>query len=610
MQFEIGVIQALSLARARPGIMSEAPPLFQSYRPRPITEQSMQWRVWAPLADRVEIVFFENDQEATRSTMLRDDAGVHTHEGEGSHGLRYGYSLDGGPPLPDPCSLHQPTGVHDPSEVYFPERFDWRSSAPSIEQKDRILYELHIGTFTTKGTFDAAIARLDDLVELGVNTLEVLPVSQFPGERNWGYDGVHPYATQNTYGGPEAFQRFVDAAHDKGLQVILDVVFNHLGPEGNYLSQFGPYFTNRHSTPWGQAFRFDDPAAPQVRDWILDCVSMWIHDFRIDGLRLDAVHAIFDSSERHLLSEIKLVADQAAKARGGDAFVIAESLVNDPSMVTPLADGGLGLDAEWNEDFHHAVSAWMTEEAHGKYVDYGDLDAIENVLRSNLHLTGQHSHFYGEPWGREADSVAPNRYVISLQNHDHIGNRACGERIATLVDSQKLRLAICLQFLSPFLPMLFMGEEYGETNPFLFFCSFSDPQLIRNVRRGRKRDYALQGEVPDPQAESSFEQSKLSWAWEAPERKAIRQLVRDLIALRKEEPGLREISSRSLTRIESGQAVILSLETGDLCRWFNMSEHPACLPAEKTLIWRSEEAGPTLAPFGAIVFRDKQEKRP
>lgn len=589
--------------------MSDAPPLFQSNRPRLITEQVIRWRVWAPHASEVAIVFFEEDREISRFAMSPIGNDVFSHERERAHDLRYGYSLDGGPPRPDPCSLHQPAGVHHPSSVFFPEEFDWKFPASRIDRRDRVLYELHIGTFTPEGTFDAAISRLDELSELGVNTLEILPVSQFPGGRNWGYDGVHPFATQNTYGGPQAFQRFIDAAHGRGFEVILDLVFNHLGPEGNYLSEFGPYFTNKHSTPWGAAFRFDDPAAPRVRDWVLDCVWMWIHDFRLDGIRLDAVHAIHDSSDRHLLTEIKMVADRAAAARNGSAFLIAESLLNDPAMVTPVAGGGLGLDAEWNEDFHHAVSAWLTEETHGKYVDYGDLDAIGNVLRSNLHFTGQHSLFHGKPWGREAGSIPPDRYIISLQNHDHIGNRARGERLATLIDHRKLRLGICLQFLSPFLPMLFMGEEYGETRPFLFFCSFSDPAVIRNVRRGRKRDYELQGAVPDPQAESSFEASKLSWSWKDPERASTRALVRDLIALRKREPGLRESSSRTLTRIQSGRATLLALDSGGLTRWFNVTDRHAPMTGEKNVIWRSGKPGHTIAPFEAVLLRNASGSR-
>lgn len=582
--------------------MVEPTPSIQSLRPQFGEGDTVSWKVWAPSANHVDLIIL--GEEERRLPMSLEASHVFSIKAQGEDGLRYGYSLDGGPVRPDPCSVYQPGGVHAPSALFRTDSFEWRSTSPAIATTDRILYELHVGTFTPEGTFDAAMARLDDLSDLGINTIEILPVSQFPGERNWGYDGVHPYATQNTYGGPGSFQRFVDAAHVKGFQVILDVVFNHLGPEGNYLSEFAPYFTNRHTTPWGKAIRFDDPSATLVRDWVLDCVWMWIRDFRLDGLRLDAVHAIFDDSDAHLLSHIKAVADKAAEDRGGSAFIIAESLVNDPAMVTSTDDGGMGLDAEWNEDFHHAVCAWMTEEDHGKYVDYGNLDAIENVLRSNLYFTGQHSEFYGKEWGKPAHTIAPEHYIISLQNHDHIGNRARGERIASLVDHQRLRLGLCLQFLSPFLPMLFMGEEYGETNPFLFFCSFSDPDLIRNVRRGRKRDYGLSGEIPDPQSESSFEESKLSWNWSDPERLAIRELVRQLIELRKGEPELRKISSRSLTRVETDDALLLCLKTGHLTRWFNMTDQATQLPCTEKVVWRSGEEREELSPFEAIVTRE------
>lgn len=544
-------------------------------------------------------------------------------------GQRYGYSLDGGPAYPDPCTVFQPEGVHLPSALHFPEDFSWRHDCPVMARADLVIYELHIGTFTEEGTFGAAIARLDDLVELGATAVEIMPVAEFPGRRNWGYDGVHPFAAHHAYGGPEAFQEFIDAAHGKGLAVFLDVVFNHLGPEGNYLEAFAPYLTSRVATPWGRGFDFDGPDSQPVRDWVLECVWHWIHDFRIDGLRLDAVHAIQDRSPRHLLARIKRTADRAAIDRdaagsGGTAFVIAESLLNDIVMVTPVEKGGHGLDAEWNEDFHHAVSAWLTGESHGKYVDYGSVEAIETVLRDTFYLAGRRSEYYGTARGKPAKNAPADRFVVSLQNHDHVGNRAEGKRIASQVDADKLRLGACLTLLSPFLPQLFMGEEYGETNPFLYFCSFGDPRLVEAVRRGRKRDYGLAGNVPDPQAEATFEASRLSWEWQGkPERESLRALYRDLIRLRKNEPALRDCLHRSVELLEIDSAPVLCLERGvnaELTCCFNLGEQQPDLGeilGDRTVFWRSgdvatgtvTEGDRRIHPYETWVLRSDQARR-
>lgn len=525
-----------------------------------------------------------------------------------SPGIRYGYSLDGGPTRPDPCSSHQPDGVHRLSAIDEPEAFPWSAENPAIERGDLVLYELHIGTFTDEGTFDAAIGRLDDLAELGVNAIEVLPVAQFPGTRNWGYDGVHPYATQNTYGGPESFRRFIDEAHRRGLAVVLDVVFNHLGPEGNYLAEFGPYFSNRHPTPWGDGFNFDGPDASPVRTWVLDCVRQWIHDFRLDGLRLDAVHAMKDDSSPHILTDIQKTADEAAADRGGQCIVIAESLRNDISIVTPVAEGGLGVDAEWNEDLHHAISAWLTGERHGKYVDYGEVEDVERVFRETFHLSGRHSDYYGGPWGGPAGDIPGDRFVVSLQNHDHIGNRARGERIAVQVDETRHRLGACLTLLAPFLPMVFMGEEYAETRPFPFFCDFSDPDVIEGVRRGRKRDYGLSGPIPDPQGETTFASARLSWEWrDDPRRTRTRQLYRDLIRLRREIPQLRDFRNRSVRFHPDFGKSVLEIRRGaerEIACLFHLAEGEVSLPDELRPIWRSgDSGGPVLGSFETVVGR-------
>ncbi len=467
--------------------------------------------------------------------------------GEVAEGQRYAYRLDGGSLRPDPCSLWQPDGVHHPSALFFPERFAWTDQAwRGVPREELVFYELHVGTFTAEGTFDAVIPRLAQLKELGITALEIMPVAQFPGARNWGYDGVHLFAPQNTYGGPRALQRLVDAAHRHGLALFLDVVYNHFGPEGNYVGEFGPYYSDRYRTPWGPAFNFDGRQSDAVRDFVLDNVWYWIRDFHVDGLRLDAVHSMFDISPWHILREIKAAADAAADARGATATIVVESLLNDVRMVLPPERGGYGLDAEWNEDFHHAVVAYLTGERHGKYVDFGSAEHLPQVLEQTFLLQGGYSQFRGRRWGAPVGELTGDRFIIGIQNHDHVGNRACGDRLATLVSPPLMRGMASLMLLAPHLPFLFMGEEYGERNPFLFFCSFGDPRLVESVRTGRRRDYALQGDIPDPQAESTFQASRLSWSW-PPEsaQEGLRNLYRDLLAARRLWPPLHDWRRRA-----------------------------------------------------------------
>lgn len=579
------------------------------YPPRSCRPQrkgdSILWKVWAPFATEVELVLHEGGEER-RVTMdpVEESSSIFFRASFSGpwESLRYGFSLDGGLPRPDPSTVSQPEGVHELSALHFPGDFLWKNDSPRFDPKDLILYELHVGTFTKEGTFDAAIARFEDLVSLGINAIEILPVAQFPGDRNWGYDGVHLFAAQNSYGGPAGLQRFIDAAHGHGLAVILDVVFNHLGPEGNYLGEFAPYFSKKKGTPWGPGFNFDGEDSGPVRDYFLDCVWHWIHDFRLDGLRLDAVHAMPDRSAPHILTEIQEIAHTAARARNGDCVIIAESLLNDPVMVTATSEGGHGLDAEWNEDLHHAVFAWMTKEKQGKYIDYGGVDPITRVFSHNQHLTGQYSHFYGKEWGCDSQNVPGSRYVVSLQNHDHVGNRAQGDRLASLVSEAQLRLGACLTLLSPFTPMLFMGEEYGETYPFLFFCSFSDPRVIQGMRRGRKRDYELQGSIPDPQDPGSYEASKLSWDWSTESSGKLRQLYQELIHLRKIEPEIGRSARRQVSLDQKNGARFLSLQRDELMIRFHLEGDPAPLP-EGRMIWRSEETSEIQKPFETIVFR-------
>jgi len=559
-----------------------------------LPDGSLRWRVWAPRADHVELVLYED--HGRRGVPMRREADgyfVHT-EACVPEGRRYAYRLNNGPERPDPCSPWQPEGVHRPSAVLYPERFPWTDHCwRGTPHADLVFYELHVGTFTAEGTFDAVTGRLPALRELGVTAVEIMPVAQFPGTRNWGYDGVHLFAPQNSYGGPHGLQRLVDACHAHGLSIFLDVVYNHLGPEGNYTGEFGPYGTDRYRTPWGPAFNYDGPGCDPVRAFVLDNVRQWIGDYHFDGLRLDAVHAMVDTSPTHILAEIKEAADAAAAPLGRPARIIAESLVNDVRTVLPRRRGGYGLDAEWEEDFHHAVHAYLTGERHGKYVDFGPAADLPRLLERTFILDGRYSRYRGRRWGAPAGDVHGDRFVIGVQNHDHVGNRARGERLAALVPPAAQRMAASLMLLAPHLPLLFMGEEYGEDRPFLFFCSFGDGRLIDDVRRGRRRDYGLQGEVPDPQDEAAFLASRLSWSWpEGTGRAGLRRLYRDLLAARREWPALRDFVHRKARLLpDAANGPLLELVRGEVRAYFNLSDRPQPLPHGGRVLFTSEAAG-------------------
>jgi maltooligosyltrehalose trehalohydrolase len=510
------------------------------------------------------------------------------HEPNVADGQRYAYRLDNGPERPDPASLWQPDGVHKASAVVRTERFTWSDQSwHGIPRADLVFYELHVGTFTREGTFEAIMPRLPALRELGVTAIELMPIAQFPGGRGWGYDGVHLFAAQNTYGGPHGLQRLIDACHAAGLALFLDMVYNHLGPEGNYLHEFGSYFTDRYKTSWGPAFNYDGPGCDAVRDYVLDSARLWIGEYRVDGLRLDATHAIFDVSPKPILAEIKEAADGAAAALGRHAHVVAENLRNDVRILLPPERGGCGLDAEWNDDFHHAVHAYLTGERDGYYADYGPARQLPKVLEETYVLDGVYSQFRGRRFGAPAGGLSGDRFVVSVQTHDQVGNRARGDRLSALVSPPALRLAASLMLLAPHLPLLFMGEEYGEENPFQYFCSFLDPRLVESVRQGRKRDYAafMHGDIPDPQAESTFAASRLSWSWpEGSPRAGLRRLYRELLEARRRWPALRNFTHRSARLLpDEEQAAVLRLVRGveGEAAWtvyFNLTEQSQPLP--------------------------------
>jgi maltooligosyltrehalose trehalohydrolase len=467
----------------------------------PLPDRSCSFRVWAPEARRVEVDFGGTGRV---EAMAPEGDGCHAVTLRGVEpGAAYMFRVDGGPPRPDPASRLQNDGVHGPSRV-VDLAYDFRDQAYRGVPLDRyVIYELHVGTFSRAGTFAGVAADLERLRELGVTAIEIMPVAQFPGSRNWGYDGVYPFAVQDSYGGPRGLQRLVDECHRAGLAVVLDVVYNHLGPEGNYLGDYGPYFTDRYNTPWGRALNFDGPHSDGVRRYFLENALMWIEDFHIDALRLDAVHAIIDRSAYPFLEELADVVHRRGESLGRHAYLIAESDLNDPRMVRPSEIGGHGLDAMWSDDFHHAAHVLLTGENAGYYADYGKVGDLAQAFRTAMVNPGKSSEFRQRRHGRPAPDLKPRQAVVCLQNHDQVGNRLLGERLAKLVGFEQQKLAAGVLCLSPFVPLLFMGEEYGETAPFQYFVSHGDEVLLEAVRRGRREEFAAFGwevDAPDPAA--------------------------------------------------------------------------------------------------------------
>jgi maltooligosyltrehalose trehalohydrolase len=481
------------------------------------------FEVWAPSAQRVEVEVGLDRHEMVPA----DRPGWWTSDTPAKHGVDYGFVLDGDGPLPDPRSAWQPLGVHSLSRVYDHRGFAWTDlNWRARPLRGSVLYELHVGTFTEDGTFDAALDKLDHLVGLGIDVIELMPVAAFPGTHGWGYDGVHLWAVHEPYGGPDGLKRFVDACHHRDIAVVLDVVYNHLGPSGNYLSRFGPYFTEAHHTPWGQAVNLDQPGSDEVRAYFLENAQMWLRDFHLDGLRLDAVHELRDGRATHLLEEL------AAQANG---LLIAESDLNDPKLVTVREAGGYGLDAQWSDDLHHALHAALTGEVQGYYVDFGSMAALAKTLTEVFFHNGTWSTFRGRSHGRPVDPRTPrSRFVVCLQNHDQIGNRAAGDRLPP----DLLKLGAALLLTSPYTPMLFMGEEWGASTPWCYFTDHQEPELAQAVTEGRRREFAAHGwtgEVPDPQATETFGCSVLDWD---EGNQSVLGWYRALIALRRARPEL------------------------------------------------------------------------
>jgi maltooligosyltrehalose trehalohydrolase len=483
-----------------------------------LSRDNCDFRVWAPSAKSVTLRLM-TEQGSHDWPMQSSEGGYFSLQAFACPGDKYFYIVDQNKPVPDPVSRLLPEGVHGPTEIVDPEKFAWTDTGWSgLSLRDYVIYELHIGTFTPEGTFDAAIGKLPYLKKLGVTVIEIMPVAAFPGTRNWGYDGVSPYAVQASYGGPDGLKRLVDAAHTIGLAVILDVVYNHLGNEGNYVRLFGPYFTDKHQTPWGEAINFDQPGCEGVRRYFVENALYWVREYHMDGLRLDAVQTIKDDSQnkRHILAEIKsdVVALAAELAR--QVCVIAETDENDAKIVLPPEAGGFGLDAIWSDDFHHSVHAFFTGERKGYYQDFGSPEQIAQALTHGFVFQGEPFKFWGgRPRGTSSEGMPAAAHVICIQNHDQVGNRAQGERLTVLVPRGARMLAAALLLLACETPLLFMGQEYDEPDPFLFFTDYGDPALQKAVREGRKQEFKdfdfANDEVPDPQNPATFERSKLNW---------------------------------------------------------------------------------------------------
>jgi maltooligosyltrehalose trehalohydrolase len=505
--------------------------------------------VWAPEKKKMEV-----EVDGNFFSMKKDDFGYWSVVVDSAKpGTRYKFRIEGEKLLPDPASCFQPDGVHGSSGV-IDRNFKWTDNNwKGLSLGEMIQYELHVGTFTNEGTFDGIISKLKYLNELGVNAIELMPLSQFPGNRNWGYDGVYPFAVQNSYGGPEGLKRLVNEAHKHNIAVILDVVYNHQGPEGNYLSEFGPYFTEKYKTGWGSAINYDDAYCDGVRNFYWQNALMWLDEFHIDGLRLDAVHAIWDFSARHFIDELRKKVRALEIETGRKKVLIAEFDLNNPRYINGPDKGGYGLDGQWIDEYHHALHSLLTGERDGYYEDFGEPSHLLRSLKNSYVYTGEYSIHRKKKFGL-APANPYNQFVVFTQNHDQVGNRLAGDRLTMQLSLEGLKLAAASYLLSPHVPMLFMGEEYGERNPFQYFISHTDENLVKLVREGRKKEFSYfnwKEEVPDPQSEETFKQCKLSWDYKEGDGAVLFKFYKHLIALRKSLKAFQSFERQSLTLLPS-----------------------------------------------------------
>jgi maltooligosyltrehalose trehalohydrolase len=505
--------------------------------------------LWAPKASSASVLIAAKQRTIALEKKEYGYWSVETEEVK--PGDEYVFVLDDGKEFPDPASLSQPDGVHGSSRAVDLKSFAWTDGDwQNIDLESYLIYEVHTGTFTGEGTFAAMESKLDYLVELGITAIEIMPVAQFSGNRNWGYDGVLPFCVQNSYGGAEALQQLVDKCHQKGLAVILDVVFNHIGPEGNNLDNFGYYFTDKYHTPWGNAINFDDAWCDGVRKFFRENALMWFRDFHIDALRMDAVHAIKDFSPVHILKEIKQEVDQLMRETGRVHYLIVELDLNDTRFINPIDQGGYGMDAQWIDEFHHALRVSSGQSKTGYYSDFDGVASLGKSYEDAYVYDGTFSDHRKKMFGIKASGNAGRQFVVFSQNHDHVGNRMLGERSSQLVNVSMLKLMAGAVLVSPYLPLLFMGEEYAESNPFQYFVSHTDPELAEAVRKGRKKEFSafhLEGEAPDPMAEETFDHSKLQWDLPGIEpHRTMLGFYKTLIAIRKKYPALYQLGRENV----------------------------------------------------------------
>jgi maltooligosyltrehalose trehalohydrolase len=528
----------------------------------PLPGQGYRFVVWAPAEKSLSVRRPSGGDDGLVPMRSLADGYFEAEIKDFAPGERYFFRFEDGRERPDPASRFQPEGVHGPSEGIYLDDFNWTDSSwKGLPLDESVFYEVHVGTYTPQGTFEALIPHLAGLRGLGITTIELMPVAQFPGGRNWGYDGVQPFAPQNSYGGPRGLQKFVDAAHAHGLAVALDVVYNHLGPEGNYFGEYGPYFTDKYRTPWGRAINFDDADSDPVRRFFTENALHWLEKYHVDVLRLDAVHGIFDFSASHFLAELQIAVDALEARLHRKLHLVAESDLNDSRILRAPARGGYGLHAQWSDDFHHSLHSLLTGERTGYYSDFGEVHHLAATMRKGWFYAGQHSNFRRRKHGNDPSGLPRSSFVVCIQNHDQIGNRARGERLRALVDFEALKLAAGVTTLAPFVPLLFMGEEYGETAPFQYFTSHGDEKLMEAVRKGRQQEFAAfawEGETPDPQTEETFSRSKLHHALKDQEpHRTLRALYRELLGVRREYA---LAGTGKVEILENGSAITMIVE--------------------------------------------------
>ncbi len=530
-----------------------------------------EFTVWAPTLNQVAVQIASPDKRLLPMQKTADGY-WQTTATDIPPGTLYTYQLEAKGDRPDPASKYQPQGVHAPSQVIDESAFTWTDTDwQGVPLPEMVIYELHVGTFTQAGTFEAIIPQLHQLKKLGINAIEIMPVAQFPGERNWGYDGVYPYAVQNSYGGPQGFKKLIDACHEQGFSVILDVVFNHLGPEGNYLREFGPYFTSKYGSIWGDPLNFDDAYSDGVRDYFIENALYWFRDYHIDGLRLDAIQAIFEVSARPFLQEIADATSQFSQQLGRQLYLIAESDLNDVRTLRSKELGGFGLDAQWCDDFHHALHALLTGEDDRYYQDFGKCEHLEKSFKESFVYSGQYAPHRKRKHGSSAKEQPAHQFVVFSQTHDQIGNRILGDRLSKIVDFEALKLAAGTVLISPYIPFLFMGEEYGESAPFFYFVSHSDENLIEAIRKDKQQEFKIfegRGEFQDPQSPETFQKCKLNWEKQTEgKHKILWEWHQHLIQQRRTIPALKKLDKNSLevSSIETEKILFLR-------RWTDKSQ--------------------------------------